>query len=169
MTLKQSICKIGNKNPNYHGTPEERFWKSVKKEKQNRCWNWLGMKNTKGYGKLKIGTKNISVHRFSYELHKGKIPEYLLVCHSCDNRLCVNPKHLWSGTNDENMKDMVNKKRSSHKIGEINERAKLNWKKVEKIRKLYKTGKYTQKEIGRKYGVTDTTISFIIRNSTWKI
>jgi hypothetical protein len=86
----------------------KRFWDKV--EKTNTCWNWTGAKRS-GYGVIKINHKLISTHRFSYELHNGSIPNGLLVCHSCDNSLCVNPEHLFIGTYSDNMKDCRDKGR----------------------------------------------------------
>lgn len=84
----------------------ERFWKKV--QKTATCWNWTAAQRN-GYGVIKINKKLISTHRLSYEIHKGSIPDGLLICHSCDNRLCVNPEHLFLGSYSDNTIDAVNK------------------------------------------------------------
>ena len=87
----------------------ERFWKNV--NKTNSCWLWTACK--KGdYGKIKEGkdgTPMFAVHRFSWELHNGKIPKGMLVCHKCDVKNCVNPDHLFIGTYRDNIRDAMNK------------------------------------------------------------
>lgn len=75
------------------------------------CWYWIGPVGIRGYGRFSFDGKNRIAHRVSYILHKGD-PGKLLVCHSCDNTLCVNPGHLFLGTNKDNMVDMVKKGRS---------------------------------------------------------
>lgn len=148
-------------------TAEERFWDKVAKIGDNECWGWTGSKIKKGYGNFWLNRRIVKVHRFSYELHKGKIPDGLVVCHTCDNPPCVNPKHLWVGTVKDNAQDMIIKKRGADKKGEKSGHAKLTWKKVEKIRKMYSTGKYFQWEIGKIFLVSGANISDIIRNKTW--
>lgn len=86
-----------------------RFWSKV--DKAAACWQWQGSKFTTGYGAFSIGGKNRAAHRVAYELTHGAIEGGLHICHSCDNRLCVNPLHLFSGTRSDNMRDMVSKGR----------------------------------------------------------
>lgn len=96
-------------------SPEERFLGNVNKKSGDGCWEWIGYinKNGDGYASFKVNTKSTRVHRFSYELHKGKIPKNMLVCHSCDNRICVNPEHLWLGTIKDNLLDRDRKGRNN--------------------------------------------------------
>ena len=90
-------------------TVEERFWKNVRKGPG--CWEWSANKNDAGYGRFWICRKGVRAHRFSLELHKGKIPEGMFVCHHCDNPGCVKPDHLFVGTQSDNMHDMQSKGR----------------------------------------------------------
>ena len=79
--------------------------------KSDNCWDWKGGKTNWGYGNININKKTELVHRISWIIHNGEIPKGLLVCHSCDNPICSNPKHLWLGTNYENQHDCIKKGR----------------------------------------------------------
>lgn len=142
--------------------PLERFWSKVKKTPT--CWLWMGVPDTNGYGQIMVEGKVVSVHRFSYELHKGKIPKkntYHGVCvlHQCDVSNCVNPSHLFLGTQLDNVKDRDFKGRLACKISK---------KLADKIRKLYIPRKVSQYKLGIKFGISRSTVEDIIHNRIWK-
>jgi len=94
-------------------TTEQRFWNKV--NKTDTCWLWTASKRNKGYGAFSYTRDGKMIqdraHRYSWEIHKGSIPEGLFVLHSCDVPACVNPSHLFLGNNQENVDDMMNKGR----------------------------------------------------------
>ncbi|MFA6992669.1 MAG: HNH endonuclease [Candidatus Gracilibacteria bacterium] len=152
------------------GTPEERFWHFVKKGKnEDDCWAWIGTKIPSGYSQIWCCGKMVNAHRFSYELHFGKIPKGKIIMHKCDNPQCCNPKHLEVGTYKDNTQDMLKKGRTNQPKGEKHCCAKLTQKQVVQIRKLHKTGRFSQIEIGRKFNVGQNAICSIVNNKTWKI
>jgi hypothetical protein len=77
------------------------------------CWVWVIDGKGEDYGQFMVDGKRYKAHRYSYEIHKGAIPEGMYVCHTCDNPPCVNPDHLWLGTNADNVRDMNRKNRNS--------------------------------------------------------
>lgn len=103
-----------------HKPIEDRFWGKVDRRGLDECWKWLGAKAPHGYGQ--IGTKSskhMLAHRFSYELHYGPIPDNdtyhgTCVLHKCDNPSCVNPAHLFLGTQSDNVADMIAKGRDNY-------------------------------------------------------
>lgn len=116
---------------------EIRLWNKIKKAGPDDCWKWKGCCNDKGYGQLGSGGregKTIYAHRTIFELEIGPIPEGLFVCHHCDNRKCCNPKHLFLGTNQDNVDDMVSKNRQAKIKGVLHGSSKLTEEQVLKIR-----------------------------------
>lgn len=105
MSLRLLKCGLYNmpKGVYVRPTVEQRFFDKV--NKTEGCWLWVAPPGESGYGYLAINRRPVLAHRFSYELHNGPIPEGLQVNHTCDVRTCVNPEHLYSGTQQENMRD----------------------------------------------------------------
>lgn len=91
-------------------TPIERFWLHVKKT--DGCWLWTGHRDYHSYGRFRTGKgTRMFAHRFAWELLRDKIPAGMIICHRCDNPSCVNPEHLFVGTNADNTRDMFQKNR----------------------------------------------------------
>lgn len=144
-----------------HGLPViERFMHYVAKQ-ENGCWLWTGYINKYGYGQFEWEKDGIKrswrTNRASYVLFKGHIPLGKYVCHSCDVKSCVNPDHLWLGTNRDNYWDARNKGLLSHYHG-VNRKSKLTDDDVERIRS--KEG-LTQRQLAKKYNVSRRYIQML--------
>lgn len=133
--------------------------KVIKKE---GCWGWKGHIGSHGYACLSSAyLKTSRAHRISYIIHKGKIPEGLLVLHSCHNKFCTNPNHLRVGTQKENVKDKYESNRQYIP-------SNLNAEKVKEIKFILKNKKISYCKIGKLYGVSATAIARIKKEKTWK-
>jgi len=141
------------------------FWKRVAPEALSGCWIWMGSLNHNGYGASKINGKIQGAHRVSYMLCVGSIPEGLCVCHKCDVSACVNPRHLFVGTQLENIQDRV-RKRSGRWSGRGNHAAKLRGR-IEEIVDRLDAGE-SQGSIARDLKVAQTTIGQIALGKTWR-
>jgi hypothetical protein len=133
-------------------TVEQRFEQKFEVCKETGCWNWTACINKGGYGKVAHKFKNITSHRASYDIYNGPIPKSMHVLHKCDNRKCVNPEHLFLGTNAENVADKMQKGR--HNVIP----KKMTRKRLEDMYTLRAAGA-TQKEIGEILGVADRNIN----------
>ena len=137
------------------GTIRERFEAKVRKTKG--CWWWTACRIKHGYGMLSVFGKNRAAHRMSWVLHRGSIPEGMLVCHSCDNPGCVNPAHLFLGTQKDNIRDCLAKGRMGRKLQDDD---------VREIRAAV-AGGHTQVSQAKKYRVSKVAISCIINRKRW--
>ena len=146
---------------------KQRFLSKIKKT--DTCWIWAANK-WRGYGKIRINNINYRAHRVAYELFKGAIPKGKLVCHTCDNPSCCNPKHLFLGSQQENIRDMVKKGRQHcpNQLGSANSQALLNEQKVSDIKKLLLNKTFTIKQISDMYNTKYATIFDIKRLKTWR-
>lgn len=160
------------------------------------CWIWLATKDQKGYGRYGLRGKLWHAHRAAYLFHYGKCPDELYVLHSCDNPSCVNPAHLWLGTNQDNMDDKVAKGRQirGQKLsnicapknpafgsrngakkyperlmrGEQCHSAKMTADKVRELRSKYIFGVTSYASLAAEYGIDPTVVGDIINRKTWK-
>ena len=150
---------------------QDRFLSHVILSGDEDCWEWTASKNTKGYGQFMYKIKGRRIHgmahRFSFIIHKGKIPKGMCVLHHCDNPGCVNPKHLWIGTNQDNMDDRNRKGRQAHLRGSASGLSKLVEEEVIEIKNIIKEGKLFYPEIAKLYGVCRSTIAAISTGQNW--
>lgn len=137
----------------------------------NDCWEYQGCIQSNGYSRLRFNGKTVYGHRLSYEIFRGQIKKGLFICHSCDNRKCINPSHLFLGTQLDNMRDAVAKGRqakgeklSKLKRGELTHLSKLNKEQVIEILNSSKSPKILAKE----YMVSIDNIRRILKRDTWK-
>jgi hypothetical protein len=143
------------------------FWTKVRKT--DYCWFWTGGVNRCGYGihgKYTGSNKSAFAHRISWELTRSEIPAGKFVLHRCDNRRCVNPSHLYVGTQKDNGRDASVRKRFGDRRGENAPRAKLNNEMVLAIRRRCEAGE-RKNALAKEFGVTPTHIGYIASRKLW--
>jgi len=158
--------KIRRANYRYWGDPVSRFWSKVdKSEGPDACWVRQASADKDGYGYIRFNGKHSQkAHRVAWQITSGSIPRGMHVLHYCDNPCCVNPKHLFLGTNDDNMRDMVSKGRQSR--GRSHCHAKLSERHVREIRRLSDKG-VSHRVMAEKFSVTRACIGKAVRGETW--
>lgn len=135
------------------------FWTKVKINSPFKCWEWLAYKNHNGYGMF----RQRRAHRIVWSLVNGLIPDEIFVLHKCDNPSCVNPGHLFLGTQVDNMRDKMEKGR--HRWGSGN--AKLTSKQVKAIRIMGSRHNMLQKDIANIFSMTQSQISRVLAKKCW--
>jgi len=138
--------------------PSVKFFDYVIKQDAG-CWNWIGHVHHTGYGMYR---SNLA-HRFSYTMQNGSIPDGLWVLHKCDNRKCVNPSHLFLGTPQDNIDDMMAKGRGNKARGEAVGNSRLSAVDIVAIRNDVRT----QKQIAGDYGISCSTVQAIKAKRIW--
>lgn len=142
--------------------------KYVWRDGNTTCWHWAKYVNKDGYGLIgSYQNKVEKAHRVAYREAFGGIPLGMHVLHKCDVRDCVNPAHLYVGTNAHNVADRVNRGRSRPRRGEAHGRAKLTVEQVREIRERWVGYPGKQKALAAEYGVSQGLISQIVRKAIW--
>jgi hypothetical protein len=144
----------------------DRFWEKVYQRGPDECWPFLGSIDGRGYGSIGAdGGKPLRrAHRVAYELVIGHIPPGMVVCHTCDHRECVNPRHLFVGTQRDNVLDMIRKGRRHSSAGERNPCVKLHADQVLAIRHDSRPAR----EILVAFGIAASTLYSIRNHETWR-
>jgi len=142
---------------------KDRFESKI--EKTSSCWLWIGSRATaRYYGRFWQGPSHVLAHRFSYQLYKGEIPLGLKVLHKCDVTHCVNPDHLFLGTQKENIQDMDRKGRRKQPRGEKCGASKITAEQAIKIR----NDPRSMGKIGKDYGVSTSQVCNIKHMKHWR-
>jgi hypothetical protein len=181
-----------------------RFWSKVSEDgplpercpELGPCWLWTAGCSKNGYGQFSIGRQGYSTHRMAWIFTNGPVPAGISVLHRCDNPPCVNPGHLFLGTQLDNRRDCVRKGRTATgdrqgsrahpetctygdrnglrlhperaAMGERNARAILNAGQVLSIRRAYASGGVTYKALGQQFGVSTSQVALIVQRKKWK-
>lgn len=145
------------------------FWQKIDRSAGPKaCWPWTGYIMYKGYGWLPgviEGSTSRRAHRVSYELTFGSVPSTKYVCHSCDNRACCNPRHLWIGSAADNNRDMLDKGRARRTGTKKRVTTEAD---VRAMRREYiKGSKPTLAELATKYGVSQGTVYKVVNRKSW--
>lgn len=131
---------------------------------EDGCWLWLGRLDDDGYGSIGEAGKTLLAHRAAYIVEHGAIPDGMNVCHRCDNPPCVRPKHLFLGTQAENIADMIAKGRMP--TGAQRPNAKLNEAEVRSIRRLAEKG-LSHRAIAEQVGVSRSLVTMVASGERW--
>lgn len=179
--MAERYKEIADLNPTELDEIKIRFWQKVDKRGDDECWLWLASKRNKGYGAFAFTPKSTGklvqgrAHRFSFEIHTGPIGDSM-VLHKCDTPACVNPSHLFLGSNKDNVRDMVSKgrhvaggtySRDGYERGEDHHGAKLNEEAVREIRRDYEAGNMSYSQLAKKYKIAIGHAFRIVNRKAW--
>lgn len=145
---------------------QDKFWKKV--HKTDSCWFWTGYVGSHGYGQISMQGHIETSHRLSWMETNGVIPKKLFVLHRCDNRLCVNPKHLYLGTPHDNVRDMINRNRMPRREQRPN--SKLTEEIVSIMRKEWDARKVNYgscAKLGKRFGVSASLVCEVVHYKRW--
>ena len=145
------------------GSIEKSFFAKFERVTESGCWIWTAGLHKQRYGAI----WNKDAHRVSWEIHHGEIPDGLHVCHRCDVPSCVNPNHLFLGTHQDNMDDMVKKGRQRTPNGESHARSKITENDVREMRVASDAG-VSRAKLASKYGLHCAHVGLIVRRKSWE-
>lgn len=158
---------------------EARFWAKVDRRGEDECWPWMASKDDKGYGRYGVGRKPMLAHRVAWTLIRGAIGAGLFVCHKCDNPICCNPRHLFLGTQRDNMHDASVKGRINlgdnngmrkhperRPTGERNANSKLTSPQVLELLARYEAGE-RQCDLARRFAVSPSHVCDLVQGKRW--
>jgi predicted XRE-type DNA-binding protein len=151
-----------------------RFWSKVGVRVQRHlCWEWEAGLFDNGYGQFKVYGQSTQAHRFAWAyFNGGGLDEWQHICHSCDNRKCCNPNHLFGGSAQDNVQDAIGKQRRESqrhaRSGERNNFAKVNAEIVTQIRTAYDKGNVRQQMLADHFGISRAGVGLIVNRKTWK-
>ena len=148
-------------------TFEERFWAKVDKRGPDECWEWTAVKS-RGYGQIWRDGRMILATHAIWEINHEPVPNGFNICHKCDNPSCVNPNHLFLGTQKDNIRDMVRKGRNPNRRGEKNPVSKLTESQVVKIKRLHAGGIKNYPKLASMFGVSKYAVANLFNGRCWQ-
>jgi hypothetical protein len=153
-----------------HNADIRRFWSYVDRRGAEECWPWVGTKDAHGYGIYSVRHRLYKAHRAAYYFNHGEIDAKLVCCHRCDNPTCVNPAHLWLGTQRQNTqdRDAKGRTRTGRLCGENNHGTKLTPENVLWIRGNYKPNELSTRKLAAMFSVSQTKIRQVLARECWK-
>lgn len=145
----------------------QRFWNLVTVGEPDACWPWKGSRGKSGHGKFTVDRYSEHAHRAAWKFAFGDLPAGVCVLHRCDNPPCCNPRHLFTGSRADNIRDMIVKGRDRKAHGAANGLAKLTDDQVREMRRLYAEGAY-QRTLAKRFGISQGAVSAIVTRRTWR-
>ena len=146
-----------------------RFWSKV--DKSGECWLWTGCRDRRGYGRFRFRGRTSLAHRVSWTLTHGQPSDDLFVLHRCDTPSCVNPDHLFMGTQTDNMRDCSSKGRTSRHAsslhGNNNGNSRFTPEQVRQMRTMHSNG-HSRVDISKRFGASKTSVAYIVTRRYWR-